>query len=244
MKDRKSRWAFRRFSDIVALIKGIRRVEMKTIEIEENGLHILFRVRENGVTELADFSAREGERQIFEPSEDVYYPLFEICLTGTGTANLHGYKNNIYKTSREFVYESYEIKETEDGKELCILLNGPEKLKARYHLRLFNGIPVAQVFTEIRNCGAEAVGLNYISSFIYQGLFSGGEMLYDKKTDIYVPYNGWYCEAQWRKYDAQTLNLSRMVLDGFKQAGFGNNRYTYSGKSSWTSCEYLPMGIT
>ena len=35
-----------------------------------------------------------------------------------------------------------------------------------------------------------------------------------------------------------------MVLDGFKQAGFGNNRYTYSGKSSWTSCEYLPMGIT
>ena len=168
MKDRKSRWAFRRFSDIVALIKGIRRVEMKTIEIEENGLHILFRVRKNGVTELADFSAREGERQIFEPSEDVYYPLFEICLTGTGTANLHGYKNNIYKTSREFVYESYEIKETEDGKELCILLNGPEKLKARYHLRLFNGIPVAQVFTEIRNCGAEAVGLNYISSFIYQ----------------------------------------------------------------------------
>ena len=216
---------------------------MKTIEIEENGLHILFRVRENGVTELADFSSAEVGKKITELSKDIYYPLFEICLTGTGTASLHGYKNNIYKTSREFAYESHEIKEKEDEKELCILLNGPEKLKACYHLRLFNGIPVAQVFTEIRNCGTEAVGLNYISSFIYQGLFSGGETLYDKKTDIYVPYNSWYCEAQWRKYNAQTLNLSRMVLDGFKQAGFGNNRYTYSGKSSWTSCEYLPMGI-
>ncbi|MCI5860106.1 MAG: hypothetical protein MR023_09980, partial [Blautia sp.] len=204
---------------------------MKTIEIEENGLHILFRVRENGVTELADFSSAEVGKKITELSKDIYYPLFEICLTGTGTASLHGYKNNIYKTSREFAYESHEIKEKEDEKELCILLNGPEKLKACYHLRLFNGIPVAQVFTEIRNCGTEAVGLNYISSFIYQGLFSGGETLYDKKTDIYVPYNSWYCEAQWRKYDAQTLNLSRMVLDGFKQAGFGNNRYTYSGKS-------------
>ena len=216
---------------------------MKVIEICENGLHILFRVRENGVTELADFSAAEIGKQIPEPSEDYFHPLFEICLTGTGTDGIHGYKNNLYTTSREFAYENHELKNTEAGKELCILLKGPGKLEARYHLRLFDGIPMAQVYTEIKNCGEEEQGLNYVSSFIYQGLFSGGKVLYPEKTDIYVPYNSWYTEAQWRKYDIRTLNLNEMLLEGFRQCGFGVNRYTYSGKSSWTSCEYLPMGL-
>lgn len=35
------------------------------------------------------------------------------------------------------------------------------------------------------------------------------------KTDIYVPFNSWCCESQWQKYDAETLNLNGMVVDGF-----------------------------
>ena len=36
---------------------------MKTIELHENGLDIQFRIRENGVVELADFSSQEVKKQ-------------------------------------------------------------------------------------------------------------------------------------------------------------------------------------
>lgn len=58
-----------------------------------------------------------------------------------------------------------------------------------------------------------------------------------------MPFNSWCCEAQWQKYDAETLNLNGMVVDGFNHQGYGLNRYCYSGKGTWSTCEYLPIGI-
>lgn len=39
---------------------------MKMIELHENGLDIQFRIRENGVVELADFSSQEVKKAIME----------------------------------------------------------------------------------------------------------------------------------------------------------------------------------
>lgn len=39
---------------------------MKMIELHENGLDIRFRIRENGVVELADFSSQEVKKAIME----------------------------------------------------------------------------------------------------------------------------------------------------------------------------------
>ena len=47
---------------------------MKMIELHENGLDIRFRIRENGVVELADFSSQEVKKAIMEPKEDICYP--------------------------------------------------------------------------------------------------------------------------------------------------------------------------
>ncbi len=216
---------------------------MKTIELHENGLDIQFRVRENGVVELADFSAQEVKKEAMEPKEDIYYPAVEIHRSGTGSLNMHAYKNNINQSSVDFVYEKHELKELSGGKELEIVMTSPEKLKAVYHMRLFDGVPAVQTWTEITNEGSEDQGLTYVSSFVYQGISRGGEKPYYKKTDIYVPFNSWSCEAQWQKYDAETLNLNGMMVDGFNHQGYGLNRYSYSGKGSWSTCEYLPMGI-
>lgn len=216
---------------------------MKTIELHENGLDIQFRILENGVVELADFSSQEVKKAAMEPKEDIYYPAVEIHRSGTGSLNMHAYKNNINQSSVDFVYEKHELKEQDGGKELEIVMVSPEKLKAIYHMRLFDGVPAVQTWTEITNEGSEDQGLTYVSSFIYQGISRGGNKPYYKKTDIYVPFNSWCCEAQWQKYDAETLNLNGMVVDGFNHQGYGLNRYCYSGKGTWSTCEYLPMGI-
>ena len=51
---------------------------MKTIELHENGLDIQFRIRENGVVELADFSSQEVKKAVMEPKEDICYPAVEM----------------------------------------------------------------------------------------------------------------------------------------------------------------------
>ena len=44
---------------------------MKMIELHENGMDIQFRIRENGVVELADFSAQEVKKAAMEPKEAI-----------------------------------------------------------------------------------------------------------------------------------------------------------------------------
>ncbi|WP_287083001.1 hypothetical protein [Blautia sp. LMAG:36] len=79
--------------------------------------------------------------------EDICYPAVEIHRSGTGSLNMHAYKNNINQSSADFVYENHELKEQDGGKELEIVMVSPEKLKAVYHMRLFDGVPAVQTWT-------------------------------------------------------------------------------------------------
>ena len=103
--------------------------KIKMIELHENGLDIQFRIRENGVVELADFSSQEVKKAVMEPKEDICYPAVEIHRSGTGSLNMHAYKNNINQSSVDFVYENHELKAQAGGKELEIVMISPEKLR-------------------------------------------------------------------------------------------------------------------
>lgn len=110
-------------------------------------------------------------------------------------------------------------------------------------MQFYPDVAAVQVWTVLKNEGSEEIGLEYVSSFIYQGLCQNGTKPYYEKTSIYTPHNSWYCESQWRKNDCREINLSGMTVNGFHAAGFGMNRYCYGGYGSWSTCEYLPMGI-
>lgn len=209
----------------------------------ENFLHVSFGVREDGVVELLDFS-RTAEKEItFSDDPEPVYPLLEVQVTGKTTRGMHAEKHNMGSASLDFRYRSHAVTPRSDGEELIFELETDYGLAARYHMRFFTGIPAVRVWTELENRGSKPVGLEYVSSFIYQGLCSGGKRPYYKKADIYTPNNGWCCEAQWQKRSAAELNLGGMMVDGFNCPGSGNNRYWYGSVSSWSSCEYLPMGL-
>lgn len=213
--------------------------------IRESGLSVMFRVRENGVVELADFSAEnmEGKKVIPEIDGEVFHPIMEVQITGKSTRNMHGYKHNLSSASLDFKYVDHRMEERAGGKELVISLATNYSVTAAYHMRFFDGIPVVQTWAELTNQGQEDVGLEYVSSFIYQRISGNGDLPYFDKTDIYTPCNSWSCEAQWKKDDIRDLNLSGMPVNGFNTPGFGINRYCYGGRGSWSSCEYLPMGF-
>ena len=219
-------------------------METQEIRIEENGLKVIFEVRENGIVELKQFTTAGKPDRNREPRDkQASYSITEIQLTGKGSINMHGYKHNLSSESKEFHYVNHTLEKAEKGQQLIIHTKSDYGVELRYHMQFFDGISAVQVWTEVKNNGTEAVGLEYVSSFIYHGLCANGELPYYDKTQIYTPYNSWCCEAQWKKDSAKQLNLNGMMVDGFNTPGFGLNRYCYGGRGSWSSCEYLPMGI-
>ena len=71
-------------------------METQEIRIEENGLKVVFEVRENGMVELKQFSTVGKPDRNREPrDEQASYSITEIQLTGKGSRNMHGYKHNL-----------------------------------------------------------------------------------------------------------------------------------------------------
>ena len=216
----------------------------QTILIREQDLTVEFRVMEDGTVELTRFApgcASVSDAVIRESSRPA--PIIELQVTGRSTRDLHGYKHNASSASLDLRYVRHEFFDLPSGRELVITLESTYGLKAFYHMQLYHGVNVVRVFTELKNEGSEAVPVEYISSFVFQNLCSGGQLPFYEKTDVYVPRSSWYCEARWQKEDIELLNLSRMVENGFRAPGYGSNRFAYSGVSSWSAVEYLPMGF-
>ena len=64
-------------------------METQEIRIEENGLKVVFEVRENGMVELKQFSTVGKPDRNREPrDEQASYSITEIQLTGKGSRNM------------------------------------------------------------------------------------------------------------------------------------------------------------
>lgn len=148
----------------------------KEIRIEEGKLKVIFEIRDNGVVELKQFdpAGRADVRERKREAED-FYPITEVQMTGRGSRGMHAYKHNVSGGATDFTYQSHEIVENEKGKELVIHTATGYGVKAEYHMQFFNGVAAVQVWTVLKNEGTEAIGLEYVSSFIYQGLCQSGE---------------------------------------------------------------------
>ena len=145
--------------------------------------------------------------------------------------------------SLEYRYQSHDLTENQKGRLLTITLQNAGGVTAVYHMQFFTGLSAVQVWVSLSNGGTQDVPLEYVSSFVYQNLCGGGRLPYYEKTDIFIPRNSWYMETRWQKCDARDLNLNGLVHEGYNAPRRGRNAFCYSGKSSWSSVDYLPMGM-
>lgn len=218
------------------------------IVIDNNNLHVFFRVRESGVVELADFSCSGKEIPIREIDEKEAFqrhshPIIEMQITGQSSTNSHAYRHNASSEAEYLRYASHSVSENKEGKLLQIEMSGRFGLTAVYSMQFYKNIDVVRVYSEIKNEGAEDVGIEYVTSFIYDGICKNGKQPYYDKTDIWIPHNSWSNEAQWHKEDAADLGLSIMPVSGYNLSGSGNNRYAYGSTVSWSTCQYLPIAV-
>ena len=96
-------------------------METQEIRIEENGLKVIFEVRENGIVELKQFTTAGKPDRNREPRDkQASYSITEIQLTGKGSINMHGYKHNLSSASKEFHYVNHTLEKAEKGQQLII----------------------------------------------------------------------------------------------------------------------------
>ena len=71
---------------------------------------------------------------------------------------------------KSFHYVNHTLEKAEKGQQLIIHTKSDYGVELSYYMQFFDGISAVQVWTEVKNNGTEAVGLEYVSSFIYHGL--------------------------------------------------------------------------
>lgn len=224
---------------------------MEYISFNENNMRIRFRINDDRTVELTDFSAapdsqdmpRFGETDSREAGRDLTRKLISLQITGHNS--LKGYKHNAGSDSAALLYVRHTVQEEPSGKHLRIELEDAAEpgLSVKYHMQFFTGAAAVRTWVELENKGTEEIGIDYVTSFIYEGLGKNGKKPFYEKCRIYVPRNSWANESQWNDFDVTDLGLSRMPICGHNLPDSGNMRFHYGNTGSWSTCEYLPVGI-
>lgn len=213
----------------------------ETIFIPHDKLHVDFRITDDREFLLTDFSTGKALKNYPDKVLKQYLP-FEILCTGEGCVGGHGYKHHSGKTGTELRYEEREEYQNYWGKKLEVTLSAPNGLEAVYHIQFFNEIGIARSWMVVTNRGSEEIGLEYVSSFNYKGLCQNGEKPFYDRAEVYIPHNTWYSEVQWQKYPMEQF-VNQMLDDGFRSPRQGHGRLSYGVCGSWSSADYLPMGM-
>ena len=222
---------------------------MKNIEIIEGKMRVNFRINEDRTVELVDFSGISNSEDLPHLEQGMssvprLHQVIAMQITGESATDMHAYKHNSGSESTRFLYENHSVDENNYGRLLTIKMVSDKGLHVDYSMQFFTNKQIVRISATIKNNGYEDIGVDFVSSFFYGGISKNGNGKYYDKTDIFVPYNSWSNEAQWKKFDLSELGLSRMPVCGYNLPDKGNNRFHYGNVGSWSSCEHLPMGMS
>ena len=221
----------------------------KEIQYQSGKMNICIRVNDNGSVELVNFSAGKFPQAMPEPphSDDpmaamfsgVISPVVELQFSGDRGGAMTGAKHADSSSTASLYYKTHREYDNEAGHKIEITMMASHDVEVVYHMQLFKDISMARTWTVLKNLGMEEVGVEYVSSFVYSGLGKNGSTPYYDKLELYVPHNNWCTEARWVKLDCVEAGLSCMTAD----QGFSNSRMYYGNTGSYTTGEYLPLGL-
>lgn len=201
------------------------------LEIENGGLHMLFWVAEDGRVELRHFGTQvcQGE------DKGKYYPVLELHCQGQNIDGHHGSRHTETYPAALLRYQSHCIKAIPGGRELVFSMAGGQ-LAVDMHYVLYDGVPVTRTWVQIVNTGEKPQMLDYVTSFCYYGVSDDVEGCFDEAVFFDMAYNTWHGELQWHKKSAWELGLMDMDCPSLR-------RLTVSQTGTWSSGEYVPVGI-
>lgn len=224
---------------------------MKDFDIFENGLHIKFRITEEGRALLLNCSNKSYNESAIktrnlgltlEPETakqneinniNVFSPV-EIVLSNGQFNDHHGAKKSKSDCAARLKFVELEDLREEEGRHLILILKNDE-VEVRCHYKMYDNIPVIRSFTEVT--ALKDIKIEYLSSFQCMGIgVEHGRDVYEK-LKIGIPHNAWHGEAQWRFSTLSDHGLTAC------HDSFYMKKLSYGNTGSWSSKEYLPNGI-
>ena len=215
---------------------------MKKYIISENGLNMVFAVTDENEVKLLHFSALPfHEEDITAQNGWLGFRLVEVMVSGLDRpGERHGTKYIVTAPGYRLKYRTHNDYRNEKGRKLEIVTFDEETgLDVISHFQFFDGISVVRSWTEVKNVGEEAQGLEYVSSFALTGIEKEGLLPRDEKMEVWIPHNSWQREMQWERYSFPQLGLAQSqpveTQRSSKVIGATNT-------GNWSTKEYLPMG--
>ena len=204
------------------------------LQIQENDLHFVFEMTENLPVRILHMGV---EPMTQEPAEVMKNSsnIQEIQVTGESTRtenHMDVSPIGTYPGYRMF-YTGYEDGRNEWGRILNIHTKDEQTgLKGTMVYQFYDGLPVVRCKNILKNEGAEALGLEVVTTFVQPA--AADETNEDIR--LLIPHNSWQQEIQWEESSLRQLG-GHIFADKL-----ANKRIQVCSKGSWSTGEYLPMG--
>ena len=149
------------------------------IRIKEGTLEIRFRVNEDQSVELVSFSALKDSKDLpYQPPKNIGgfdapfkpHQFLAAHVTGECSTGMHAGKHDAGSLAAQWRYTGHTVEENGDGKLLKLSVKAADGLAADYFLQTYTGLNIVRTWATIRNEGGENLGIEYVSSFMYQGI--------------------------------------------------------------------------
>ncbi len=201
------------------------------LDYSQNGFKMVFEITDAGSVVLKHF----GKKDAFEEKDksNPKHSIVSVHVSGDNPNDHHFFKHTGCSADYTLKYVKHECYENDLGTKLEFTLED-SKLRAVVHYQFYNGIAAIRSWCVVTNISTENVGLEYISSFTYNGI-NEGSLSPNENLAVYIPHNCNCSELNWRK-----CNLSDLGIEGV--GGTASKRINISNAGTWSTKEYIPMG--
>lgn len=192
---------------------------------------MIFEISDTGELVLADVSknpwqdAREKKGPHFSP--------IQLQLSGVNNCDHSFAKHNGTSGSKNLRCVSHTVFERGDTKKLELVLADSDA-RVTLHYELYSDISCVRSWSEIENISENPIGVEYISSFAFNGL-STGDQKADECIRVMIPHSAWYKESNWKSYSLSELGYEKRSAISWKKIAVSNS-------GTWSTKDYLPMG--
>lgn len=216
---------------------------MKNIEIHENGIHMHFRILDDGCIRFLHFSSREfHEEEIVAEAVAEGFPFIGMNLSGFDRPyERHGNKYIVTAPGYRMKYVSHDDSANPLGR-VIVFHTIDEETNVMVHstLQFYNNLPIIRCWNTVENKGNETQTLEYIANFHYEGIEKEGTLSQNDKIQIWIPHNSWQRELNWKKHTLADLGMQLLQEKSIQRS---SNMLRVSNTGNWSAKEYLPMAF-
>lgn len=219
-------------------MKGIK----EWIDIEEDGIYLVFAVTQEGQLKLMHFSSKPYQEM--DESEQFLKEGFQLVQVGFAGYNRpyekHGNKHIVTAPGYLLTYVGMEDERNEIGRKL-IITQEDKMTGARVvsYLQFYTGTSTVRMYNEVTNAGDQDQTLEYISSFYYLGIEKEGEGSSDDKMKLTFAHHGWQKEMSFHTYTFPELGMAQTQPTVYQRT---SKTIELTNTGNWSTKEYLPMG--